>query len=65
MQQEALEELLSEEESRRNSRRMDLLYMLSSHPAAPDAYEVAEQPGDGRGKALDAAAVGELPAFEE
>ena len=39
--------------------------MLSSHPAAPDAYEVAEQPGEGRGKALDAAAVGELPTHSD
>ena len=58
--QEALEEKLSEEEKRRNSRRMDLLYMLSSHPVAPDAYEVAEQIGDSPSKPLDAASVGEL-----
>lgn len=60
--QEALQDQLTEEELRRNSRRQDLVYVLSSHPLAPDAYEVAEASSqDAQGKDLDAAAVGERP----
>ncbi|KAK9808425.1 hypothetical protein WJX73_003377 [Symbiochloris irregularis] len=37
-----VEHLLTEEERRRNSRRLDQIYMLSSHPMAPDAFELAD-----------------------
>eukprot|EP00884_Botryococcus_braunii_P023039 jgi/Botrbrau1/9419/Bobra.0252s0043.1 len=37
-----LEATLNEEESRRNSTRIDLIYMLSSHPVAPDIFEMAD-----------------------
>ena len=57
--QSALEGQLTEEEQRRNSRRRDLIYMLSSHPLAPDAYEVAEAGIEGgEGKHIEAAAAG-------
>lgn len=32
---------LDEEERYRNSRRLELLYMKSTHPLAPDVYEMA------------------------
>lgn len=40
--QAELEHLLTEEERRRNSKRLDQIYMLSSHPMAPDAFELAD-----------------------
>jgi hypothetical protein len=40
--QTPLEATLTEEEARRNSTRIDMLYMLSSHPLAPDVFEIAD-----------------------
>lgn len=41
--QAPLEASLTEEEARRNSRRLDLLYLASSHPVAPDVFQLADQ----------------------
>ena len=40
--QAALEHTLTEDEVRRNSRRTDQVYILSSHALAPDVYELAD-----------------------
>jgi len=48
--QTPLEETLTEEESRRNSRRLDLMY-VSSNPVTPDIFQLADQ-----NKGLDEAA---------
>jgi len=40
--QAPLEATLTEEEARRNSRRLDLLYMASWHPVAPDVFQLAD-----------------------
>ena len=40
-----VEVTLTEEEERRNGRRLDLLYMASSHPLAPDVFELADAAG--------------------
>jgi len=49
--QTPLEETLTEEESRRNSRRLDLMYVSSSNPVTPDIFQLADQ-----NKGLDEAA---------
>lgn len=49
--QTPLEEILTEEESRRNSRRLDLMYVSSSNPVTPDIFQLADQ-----NKGLDEAA---------
>ena len=41
--QTPLEATLTEEESRRNSRRMDLMYVSSSNPVTPDIFHLADQ----------------------
>ena len=41
--QTPLEATLTEEESRRNSRRMDLMYVSSSNPVTPDIFYLADQ----------------------
>ena len=43
--QAPLEATLTEEEARRNSRRLDLLYMASSHPVAPDVFQLCDAAG--------------------
>ena len=65
--QEALQHLLTDEEKRRNSRRLDQVYMLSSHPTAPDVFELAdssngldESARTALSKPLDANITGEL-----
>ena len=46
--QAPLEATLTEEEARRNSRRLDLLYLASSHPVAPDVFQLCDAAaGDG------------------
>ena len=40
-----LEATLTEEEARRNSRRLDLLYLASSHPVAPDVFQLCDAAG--------------------
>lgn len=40
--QETVEASLTAEEQRRNGRRIDLLYVSSSHPVAPDIFELAD-----------------------
>lgn len=67
--QAALEHTLTEEERRRNSRRLDQVYMLSSHPLAPDAFELADSASGldesarvALSKPLDAASTGMAPA---
>jgi len=40
--QETVEATLTAEEQRRNGRRIDLLYVSSSHPVAPDIFELAD-----------------------
>lgn len=37
-----MEGSLTEEERRRNGRRIDLLFVSSSHPVAPDVFELAD-----------------------
>ena len=37
-----MEHTLTKEELRRNSRRLDQVYLLSSHPMAPDVFELAD-----------------------
>lgn len=37
-----LEGTLNEEEAHRNSTRIDLIYMSSFHPLAPDIFEIAD-----------------------
>ena len=49
--QTPLEETLAEEESRRNSRRLDLMYVSSSNPVTPDIFHLADKNRD-----LDASA---------
>ena len=44
--QTPLEATLTEEESRRNSRRMDLMYVSSSNPVTPDIFYLADQNRD-------------------
>lgn len=34
---------MTEEESRRNSRRIDLMYVSSSNPMTPDIFQLADQ----------------------
>ena len=41
--QTPLEATLTEEESRRNSRRIDLMYVSSSNPVTPDVFQLADQ----------------------
>eukprot|EP00891_Asterochloris_glomerata_P002215 jgi/Astpho2/2215/Aster-x0098 len=38
-----LEEQLSEEETHRNGRRLDLFYVSSAHPLTPDIFEMADE----------------------
>lgn len=40
--QAEVEGSLTEEEQRRNGRRIDLLYVSSAHPIAPDIFELAD-----------------------
>lgn len=40
--QAALEHTLTDEEKRRNSRRIDQIYLLSSHAMAPDIFELED-----------------------
>ena len=40
-----LEEQLSEEETHRNGRRLDLFYVSSAHPLTPDIFEMADRLG--------------------
>ena len=44
--QTPLEATLTEEESRRNSRRLDLMYVSSSNPVTPDIFYLADQNRD-------------------
>ena len=44
--QTPLEATLTEDESRRNSRRMDLMYVSSSNPVTPDIFYLADQNRD-------------------
>ena len=44
--QTPLEATLTEEESRRNSRRLDLMYVSSSNPVTPDIFHLADQNRD-------------------
>ena len=37
-----MEPTLTDEEKVRNGRRIDLLYVSSAHPIAPDIFEVAD-----------------------
>ena len=41
--QTPLEQTLTEEEARRNSRRLELLYVSSSNPITPDIFQLADQ----------------------
>ena len=41
--QTPLEQTLTDEESRRNSRRIDLMYVSSSNPVTPDIFQLADQ----------------------
>lgn len=43
--QAPLEATLTDEEARRNSRRLDLLYLASSHPVAPDVFQLCDAAG--------------------
>ena len=42
MLQEAAERTLSDEELRRNGQRIDAFFVSSSHPIAPDIYELGD-----------------------
>ncbi len=44
--QGALEDQLSPEESYRNGRRLDLVYVAGHHPLTPELYQMAEGQGD-------------------
>ena len=57
--QAMVEGTLDEEESARNGRRLDLMYMSTSHPLAPDIFELVDAAAAARGEGEDAAGAAE------